>query len=200
MAKIRFTIIGLTFLILGIMISVNGVGKSVDNARAPMDYEEVELSDYKEGMIIEGDVRLNYGCYETYTETDDNGGTRDIGGWYLIDIGDNGYTGLYVTDSSHMAALSNQFELLKSGEYNSIEPFHFKGKVVKMDSEDQGFIRQYLSALFADEDTDELTPSLYIKMMDDSGTVTGVIIMGIVMILLGLVFLFLAVRRFLMGR
>lgn len=86
--SIRRLIGGIACVIIGIVMISTGAGQLIDNAKTPYQYSDLELSDFKAGMMVEGTLPINYGCYEEVTKTDDNGKTDSVGSFYLIDAGD----------------------------------------------------------------------------------------------------------------
>ena len=202
--SIRLLTTGLGFLIIGIVLTVMTLGDIIDNAKTPADYNQLQMEDFKEGMMVEGDLLDNYGWYENVTRENDSGAKNVVGYYYLIDAGDEGLMGLYTPMKDLIKELDKQEE---EGNdyyygYSATKPrtVHFKGKVCKMDSEDVKFFREYLSDQgLTSADIDEMGVELYIKVTDVSNN-TPVLIIGIVISVLGLLFCFLFVRNKMMGR
>ena len=210
--SIRLLTTGLGFLIIGIVLTVMTLGDIIDNAKTPADYNQLQMEDFKEGMMVEGDLLDNYGWYENVTRENDSGAKNVVGYYYLIDAGDEGLMGLYtpMKDLIKAKIRAEIKELDKQEEegndyyygYSDTKPrtVHFKGKVCKMDSEDVKFFREYLSDQgLTSADIDEMGVELYIKVTDVSNN-TPVLIIGIVISVLGLLFCFLFVRNKMMGR
>ena len=191
----RLLTTGLGLLIIGIVLIVITGGEMADYAKKGVDYSTLQWSDFRDGMMVEGDLPVNYGSYERIVNDDKD---RSIGYYYLIDAGDDCFMGIYTPVKKLISALDAQYDQL-SGD-SDITPVHFKGKVTKMDSDDSKYIRKYLtSAGYTDEEADSLVIDLYIKCVDtDSHPI--MLIIGIVAAVGGVVMLLLFVRRKMIGR
>ena len=155
----RLLYTGIVLLGIGIAFIVMISGEMADYAKRGADYSTLQWSDFKEGMMIEGDLPVNY---------------------ELIN------------------SLDDQHDAWSNGE--DISPVHFKGKVTKMDSQDKGFIRDYLiSAGYTRDEVDNYIVDLYIKCVDTESHPVMLII-GIAAAAGGAVFLLMFVRRKIMGR
>ena len=77
--SIRLLTTGLGFLIIGIVLTVMTLGDIIDNAKTPADYNQLQMEDFKEGMIVEGDLLDNYGWYENVTRESDSGAKTVVG-------------------------------------------------------------------------------------------------------------------------
>ena len=85
---------------------------------------------------------------------------KSIGQFYLIDAGDDCFMGIYTPIDELINSLDDQHDAWSNGE--DISPVHFKGKVTKMDSQDKGFIRDYLiSAGYTRDEVDNYICLLY---------------------------------------
>lgn len=202
--SIRLLTTGITFLVLGIVLTVMTAGDLIDNTKTPKNYADLQKEDYKVGMMVEGDLLDNYGWYENITRESDSGTKKVVGYYYLIDAGDEGLMGLYTPIDDLIKELDKQEEEGSDywNGYTDKEPrtVHFKGKVCKMDSEDVKIYREYLSDMgMTSSDIDEYCLELYIKVTDTS---THPILLGagILLSVLGLLFGFLFVRNKMMGR
>lgn len=201
MRSIRFLTSGLTFLILGIVFIVMISSEMSDYSKKGEEYGTLAMSDYKEGMMIEGELPYNYGSYERIYDEDDK---ESVGYYYLIDADENGFMGLYTPRKDLITMLDAQADMLDSAsteaEFSLIQPVTFKGKVTKMDDEDEKFFRQALSSYgYTDEYINEYCPLLYIKCVDTKSHPI-LLVAGIAATVVGVVFLLLFVRRKMMGR
>ena len=191
----RLLYTGIVLLGIGIAFIVMISGEMADYAKRGADYSTLQWSDFKEGMMIEGDLPVNYGSYEEIVNDDKN---KSIGQFYLIDAGDDCFMGIYPPIDELINSLDDQYDAWSNGE--DISPVHFKGKVTKMDSQDKGFIRDYLiSAGYTRDEVDNYIVDLYIKCVDTESHPVMLII-GIAAAAGGAVFLLMFVRRKIMGR
>lgn len=78
----RLLYTGIVLLGIGIAFIVMISGEMADYAKKGADYSTLQWSDFKEGMMIEGDLPVNYGSYEEIVNDDKN---KSIGQFYLID-------------------------------------------------------------------------------------------------------------------
>mgnify|MGYP006972484343 CR=1 FL=1 len=205
MRSIRLLTSGLSFLILGIVFIVMIGTEMMDYSKKGEDYITLTSADFREGMMVEGNLPYNYGSYESIYDEDDK---KSVGYFYLIDAGDDGFMGLYTPRKNLITLLDAQADSLEAALQNAegtyempdIRPVYFKGKVTKMDSEDEKFFRQYLGSYgYTDEFIDEYCPLMYIKCVDTKSHPI-LLVAGIVATVVGIVFILLFVRRKIMGR
>lgn len=195
---------GLVLVILGVILTVFVSGDMIDNAKKAVDHSTLQMEDFKEGMMVEGDLMWNYGSYETLTKEKDNGSSSIVGYYYLIDAGEEGIMGLYTPKKDLIKQLDAQYKAWQYAEtqadLDAIDTVHFKGKVEKMDSEDKKIFRQYLKKTygFTDEEVDNYGVELVIKVKD--GMPVFLLPIGIVVVIVGLLLMFMFIRRKMMGR
>lgn len=201
MKSIRLLTTGLTFLILGIVFIVMIGAEMMDYSKKGEEYSTLTMADYKEGMMVEGELPYNFGAYERIYDDDDK---KSVGYFYLIDADEYGFMGLYTPRKDLISQLDEQSDMVDAAsteaDYALVQPVAFKGKVTKMDDEDEKFFRQCLSSYgYTDEFIDEYCPLMYIKCVDTKSHPV-LLIAGIVATVAGLVFILLFVRRKMMGR
>ncbi|MGN1339972.1 MAG: DUF6709 family protein [Oscillospiraceae bacterium] len=199
----RLLTTGIALFVMGIVFLVMTIGNIIDNVKTPADYAQLQIEDYREGMMVEGELISNYGSYETVTR-ENNGTQTTVGYYYLIDAGDEGLMGLYTPMKELISQLDQQEAETMAYFYGESDTMprtvHCKGKVCKMDSEDVRLYRQYLDQCgFSGEDIDDFCLDLYIKVTNTSNN-TPVLIVAIVVSFLGLLFVFLFIRNKMIGR
>lgn len=200
----RFLTSGIGFLIIGIVLLVMSVGDIIDNAKTPADYSTLQMEDFKAGMMVEGDLELNYGSYVEMTRENDSGSKTVVGYYYLIDAGDDGFMALYTPMKDLISKLDRQadrtLDILYGYSDTLPDTVHFKGKVTKMDSEDIGLFHDELESWgYSASEIEDIGLELYIKVTDTTSHPI-ILVFGIVITLLGLLFVFLFIRRKMMGR
>lgn len=194
---LRQLISSIGFIIIGIVTIVIFSAELADRAKTPYSYDDLRHTDYKAGMMVEGVLSGNYGSYAELTDTDDSGKTKTVGYYYLIDAGDEGLISLYTPRKDIITKLERQYSQM-GGVVTEYVPF--KGKVTKMDEEDVGLYRDYLSYLgLTDDEMDEYAPNLYIKVIDYSSHPV-IIVIGAGAVLIGLIGLGIFILRKLRGR
>lgn len=200
MRSIRAFISAITFIVLGIVLIVISATEMTDYSKKGASYSSLEMSDYKEGMMVEGYLPYNYGSYEYIYDEDDK---DTMGYYYLIDAGEDGFMGLYTPIDDLIKSLDNQsdeyYAASTEAEFSAIAPVKFKGKVTKMDSDDQKYFKQVLSEAGYTDEYIASCPQLYIKCVDTSSH-PFMLIIGIVVTVIGLVLMLLFIRRKMMGR
>lgn len=78
--------LGVGLLGAGVMFIIFTIMNIGDNAKTPENYNTLAMSDYYDGIMVEGDIQENFGCYA------EPGAPAGGSGWYyLIKCGDNGY-------------------------------------------------------------------------------------------------------------
>ena len=118
----RLLYTGIVLLGMGIAFIVMISGEMSDYAKKGADYSTLQWSDFKEGMMIEGDLPVNYGSYEEIVNDDKN---KSIGQFYLIDAGDDCFMGIYTPIDELINSLDDQYDAWSNDE--DISPVHFKG-------------------------------------------------------------------------
>lgn len=195
---------GITLLVIGIVLTVMMGGSLIDNAKTPEDYSTMSMSDFKEGMMVEGDLLFNYGSYVEMTKEKDNGSKSTVGYYYLIDAGEEGFMGLYTNISDMIKKLESQADDTWSylnGETDDLpSTVHFKGKVLKMDQEDVGFMKDQMESLgYSGSEIDNVSLYYYINVTDTSSHPVFLAV-GIALDVIGLLLIFIFIRRKMMGR
>lgn len=194
---LRSLVSSIGFLVIGIVTVAIFSGELADSAKTPYSYDDLRHTDYKAGMMVEGVLSGNYGCYAELASADDSGKTDSIGCYYLIDAGSEGLISLYTPRDDLITRLDRQYEQM-SGTVTEFVPF--KGKVTEMNSDDIGLYRDYMSYLgLTEEEMDEYAPNLFIKVIDYSAHPV-IIVVGIGAALIGAGGLVVYVLRKLRGR
>lgn len=134
----------------GLMISIMMGGDVIDNFKTPVNYNFMTAADVKDGTVVEGNLLYNFGSYEEqYTTGRFGNKTGSSSYWYLIPLiggEEEAYMGFYTGNQALISALDRQSEETYSMYDSGTEPtpIHFKGKIVKMDSEDETYFRDGL--------------------------------------------------------
>lgn len=134
----------------GLMISIMMGGDVIDNFKTPVNYNFMTAADVKNGTVVEGNLLYNFGSYEEqYTTGRFGNKTGSSSYWYLIPLiggEEEAYMGFYTGNQALISALDRQSEETYSMSDTDTEPtpIHFKGKIVKMDSEDETYFRDGL--------------------------------------------------------
>ena len=188
--KSRFFKITLILLVLGIVCFCLGLSDFIDSRKTPIDYNTAADGSLKKGDIVEGDIYYNYGVYETIT-TKENGRTTGTSYRYIIPIGEESYVGIHVNDDStvdQMDKMTDETYDVMDGKADSTQTtVHFKGKVMKMTSEDYGYFKDFMkSGGFTDDEISKYGSELYIQIRPmNQGP--GIMIFGLVLFLVGAV-------------
>ena len=146
-------------IILGVLFFVGGISDTIDSKKTPADFNSLNVTDLQEGMIVEGDISSNYGPYEEEYRTTYGIKTGESDYTYLIEIGENHFMGLKNQTDEQQIALDDQanktIDILFGYSTTQPETFHFKGRIVALDSQDKGFMKDYLNDLGYSESTVE---------------------------------------------
>lgn len=203
MRGIRLLLNGIALMVIGIVLTVVIAGELIDNAQPGVDYSTLTADTIKEGMIISGELPFNLGGYETVTREGDNG-KQEVGTYYLICTDDYDFWGIYTADKALLSKLERQAtQTVTVDDLEDVTPIEFKGKVTAMDDDDKRIIREW-TADFFDMDQAALADNVnimdyYIKVVNTSGH-PWILALGILVIVIGAVFILLFVRRKLIGR
>lgn len=166
--------LGFVLAIGGIMITVMLAGDVIDNFKTPISYNFMTAEDVKPGTVVEGNLLYNFGSYEEqYTEGRFGNRTGSSSYWYLIPLlggEEQAYMGFYTGNTEMIAALDRQTNETYAylSEETDAEPtvVHFKGKIVKMDSEDETYFRDGLLEFgYSLEEAQEYGIKCYIKVI-----------------------------------
>ena len=203
MRGIRLLLNGIALMVVGIVMTVVIAGELIDNAQPGVDYSTLTADTIKEGMIISGELPFNLGGYETVTREGDNG-KQEVGTYYLICTDDYDFWGIYTADKALLSKLERQAtQTVTVDDLEDVTPIEFKGKVTAMDDDDKRIIREW-TADFFEIDQAALADNVsimdyYIKVVNTSGH-PWILALGILVIVIGAVFILLFVRRKLIGR
>ncbi len=172
--KVLLVLAGVVFLFMGSRDLYYG-------NKSPENYNTMLEADFKKGQIVEGDLYANLGGFEeNYTTT--NGVKTGRSKYnYMIPVGEKQYMGLLNDTADMETALNSQADMTYSYMLGEVETepeaVHFKGRVVKMSSETQGYLRDYMLDLgFTTEEVNSLILPYYIKCENyDSGGIFALI-------------------------
>lgn len=179
-------------IILGGLFLYDGVTDTIDSRKTPVNFNELKETDIQKGMIVEGDLLCNYGCFEEEYRTTYGIKTGDSNYTYLIPIGEK-YMGLKNQTTEQQNALDSQADStinMLIGE-SSVQPavFHFKGRIVAMNSEDQGYMKDYLISMgYTEATVNQYMLNYRIECVDFGGGM-GEIAIGLLLLVVGLVVL-----------
>lgn len=157
----------LLLVIFGVVFTYIGGVDLMDSRKPRYALSGLMESDFKKGMIIEGEIYANLGAFqESYTTT--NGvktGSSDYS--YMIPVGETQYAGFEAKFDDTIQALDRQTDavfLVLSGEGSEDpEPVTVLGKVKKMPKKTRGYLRSYMLDLgFAEQEVDSYILDYYI--------------------------------------
>lgn len=176
-------------LVFGVILVWMSVSDAINASKIPVDYSTVKESEIKKGMIIEGELGLNYGAFEESYTTTNGVKTGRSKYTYMIPIGEKQYMGLKNDFTTMQEQLENQadktFSYLMGETTSEPETIHIKGRVKKMDSETRGFLQDYMMDMgFTETETDQYILDYYIQCenYDNWGTL---LVVGIILLLIG---------------
>ena len=175
-------------IIFGAVFAYNGVMDMIRGSKTPADYSTLMEADVQKGMIVEGDLYSNMGAFEENYTTRNGVKTGSSKYNYMIPIGETQYMGLLNNTSELQTALDAQADATYAyllGE-TTTQPatVHFKGRVMQMDDETRGYMRDYMVSLgMTQSEAESLILGYYIKCENyDSGLmffIIGIICLGI---------------------
>lgn len=136
------------FIVIGVILTFEGVKDTMDSKKQPVDFNTMTEKDLKNDMIVEGDILYNYGVFEEEYRTTYGIKTGDSDYTYLIPIGEKKYMGIKNQTNDQQIALDDQtnktIDFLLGNSTVEPTPFHFKGRIITMSSQDKGYMRDYL--------------------------------------------------------
>lgn len=176
-------------IILGVVILYVGISDCYHAGKTPAEYDTVKAADIQKGMIIEGDLYMNLGAFQESYTTKNGVKTGSSKYSYMIPIGEEEYMGLENNTSAVESELEKQADMTYaylSGE-SATEPtaVHFKGRVMEMDSETKGYLKDYMIDLgFTETEINDSLIGYYIKCENYDSWLTELGI-GFVLLLIG---------------
>lgn len=182
---------GVLVIIIGIVCVVMGVGGIIDNRKTPVAFEDLKVSQLKPGMIVDGNISFNLGAFEESYDTKYGIKTGSSQYYYAVMVEDKVMAVETVEGGTVSNALEKQSEDFWSyaeGEGDDLSlssGIAIKGKVKKMDSETQDYLKDYLS--YGGEMFFEISPyviDIGVMDMTSSMVVTGIGVLCIIIPLL----------------
>lgn len=206
--KIKWTIYGLFFIVIGIVISVYGIRDVKDSKKKPVDITApgFDWNDLEEGdhVVSDVDFLLGYFMYET----DDDSGKHNMRIYAMPHLDEqedmifiDNYIGLDVNGNSddsfsdYDRVVEDSLEWWRSDEFTrDIDPVHIDGIVCKMDAKKISYFEDFLDD--AGVDKSAVRDSMYEYYIVPVGKHnTFVIIFGIVITLAGIATTFFTLVR-----
>lgn len=197
--------IGIILLILGIIFTVMAVKEYLGISGNLINLNNAKLEDLKAGDYVELDIEYSFGSFCENVQTTNYVFKKTTDQYYLINTmeGDSYFAGVKIADSK-----KDDLENLTSYTYYETDvnpgPLHYKGKLVKTDSEVNGYLKDYLHDMlnyYAGEDglsatdiskVDSYILPYYISVMNPKSSLISVAI-GSVFALLGLIFIIVGI-------
>ena len=143
--------IKLPAVLLGIFLLCMGIYSAIKLNSVPEDFSKLKASNLKPGLMIEGDIPMNFGVYEESFTTHYGIEDKSSKLWfYIIPIEDK-YMGIAVSYNKQGAS----FEVQTAQTYKKIEDnnmpepkaIHIKGVANKMNDKEKGFFKEALILL-----------------------------------------------------
>lgn len=183
--------IGIGLLGAGIMFIVFSVINIVDNVKTPENYNTLTKSEYYDGMMVEGDIKENFGCYAD-PDSVSLDSTGRSGWYYLIKCGDAGYMAFYTNDVTLCNRLDTQAQ--------THDVIHFKGQVTEMNSiKSIKFAQQLRNMGYTNSQLPEVGLTMYISECVSGQNNVLLIVIGVLLMVLGGAVLFIYFSRKKMG-
>lgn len=189
------------FLIIGVVFEVVSLPSLLTSFEKPVNLDDVDFEEDIEGLYVTGTV---YGIYDCYCEETENG--NPIGREYIIDANDYYYIGLCVDKKDFdkaEALMEASWDYLDGyTEYEELEKYQYEvtGTITKMPSDSLKLYNEYIDWLEYSEEEEEMFLPYYIEVGKIGGYTAGgaiaLVIAGVVFLLLGVLFLALALTGF----
>lgn len=178
-------------LVGGILLIVVAIGEYIDSNKVPVDYNSVSgLANIKKGDVIEGDISMNFGVYESI-ETKRSGSTTSVRYRYIIPVGEKDFIGIDLSDPKVVAEMDKMtketYEVYKGNAESTNTTVHFKGKVSKLSNEDYDYFKRGMNGLgYTDNEIEQYCSKLYIQNRTFNNS-TPMIIIGVILIVISIV-------------
>ena len=182
----------------GIALTIFGIIEIKDSKATPLDFNSMTVDDLKVGSVVEGDIYYNLDAYET-VESKTNGKTTSTEYRYLVPFGDEEFIGVATSKSEIISQFDTQanetFDYLDGKIDETSTIIHFKGKIVKMDSEDYGYFTDAVKEMgYTDNEVKDLCPEYYIQIRE-FGQGGIILIIGIIMVAIAVILCLFIVRK-----
>ncbi|MGN0496691.1 MAG: DUF6709 family protein [Lachnospiraceae bacterium] len=186
----------IVFLVTGVMLFFTGVSNLFRDMKTPVDYATLSSAKLQKGMIVEGSVPMNLGAFEENYTTRNGVKSGSSHYQYIIyaGLGDENEE-VYMGLLDNSTALQEQLDAQCDATYDYYEgsnvlpqTVYIKGRVMTMDSETQGYMKEALQYIFDETNVDQYMCNYYIKCENyDSWPgflISGAIILGIAILIL----------------
>lgn len=183
--------IKLPALILGLFLFVMGIYSCIKVNSVPIDFDKLKESDIKSGVMIEGDIPMNFGVYEESYTTHYGIQDKSTMLWfYIIPVGDK-YMGIAVNSNNRGAEFDKQteqtYDWIDDEKAPDPKAIHVKGVTNKMNDQEKGFFKEALmDGGYSASEAEQVMIPFYIRSDSYSDYMT-LIIVGAIAILIGIV-------------
>ncbi len=196
-------ILGIIFVLLGVILAVTMTMKLIETSGTPEQFSSLTGDNIKTDILVEGDIEYNFGNYETLYNQKSNGYKETLGQYFLIQLSDGQLIGFYTSEAETIAALNRQedvyYDYMTGKSDIQPEKLHFKGVVQKMDFEDSKIFSNYIGEAFnlRSDEVGDTSICVYIENYDNSEAVPIMLVGGVLLAIVGLVFVirFFVCRR-----
>lgn len=175
--------------LLGVFLITAGIYSYVKYNEKPVKFETLKVSEIKNGMMVEGQVNLNFGIYEEKASSR-YGITTSKKYYYIIPIEDK-YMGISVDANSKRypiftAQTKKTYEHIKNNGAQPT-PIRIKGTIQAMKTKEVGFLGEAITKIkLTEEDAGKVIVPYYIVCDAFSDYLTKFII-GVICLILGIV-------------
>lgn len=137
--------IGLIIAWIGIMLILMSIVDLIDNVKKPLAFEELKVSQLKKGKIVEGEVPVNFGCFEESYRTR-NGIKTTSSKYYYVVLVEGKAIALKCNDStsSALSKQANAYLNYSDGDETAIAGVPIKGKIKGMNRKTKKYLKEYL--------------------------------------------------------
>lgn len=200
---ILFVIRIVILLSVGLYLTISISGEFHRFNQTPHNYSDLSTDELIPGMLVEGDITLNYGKLVRGTDPKDS--DKTLGYYYLILDSEKHFIGLYTPSNDLNYSLTRQTEQSYdyfSGETSSMpDAVHFKGIVQKMDSSVSAIYRSNIRDRFSytSDEIDKSFSEVFINTEPPTKN-TFYLVIGIISIVVALINSMVFIRRMIRGR
>lgn len=193
--KIKYSLI---FGILGIVFLVFSIASLVPYVKyqmGPADFNELAANEFKNGLVVEGDLYFSYDCFAEEYQTRNGIKQSTTAQYYLAPMGEQEFIAISVPSPmfDDMDKLcDSSYAYMSYATDNYPEPVHIIGELEKTDKEIQGYMIDWFEEMGWTEEIENISDYVIpytISIINIDGLLTGGIVFGI----LGLVLLLVGV-------
>lgn len=185
------TWIGVIFCIVIGLVLLIPAWKDYRNLKTAPDISSLEVSDYKDGLMVRGHADMVFACYCAQYDDSDN----EVFRWYLVPAKDDMtalYLGIKVNSKlyeSYDMIYDSTWDYLEGQTDSLTKTISFQGRLKKVDGDVETYLDKFINTYGTEP---EYFVRYYVELKTTKGSF-GLMIAGIVFIAIGIIMIVLGI-------